>query len=217
MRRSTPLKSISSKSRPVVGTVNIDARYWAPDGSPIMSSTAGLPSNLPGDRIAMPSCVAIEPRRLLDVVDRKAHPHFDHVGRRSGRGGGERIGLVQLDEVAVGILHDDRARPRPARHGNRFAALRHDWCAKLRQPAEDGIEVADEHDQHEGAAVLEPPFHGRPPAFEISTISTPVRMPAGRPIDQRSCASGRPNMLRSAALASALAGAPCTSRPRPSR
>jgi hypothetical protein len=45
-------------------------------------------------------------------------------------------------------------------------------------------------------------------AFVISTISTPVRIAGGRPICQRSCASGNPNMSRSAGLLSALAGAP---------
>ena len=36
--------------------------------------------------------------------------------------------------------------------------------------------------------------------FLISTISTPVRIAGGRPTAQCSCASGRPNMLRSPAF-----------------
>ena len=59
--------------------------------------------------------------------------------------------------------------------------------------------------------------NGLPPAFLISTISTPVRIAGGRPTDHRICASGRPNMFRSAGFASALAGAPVTSSPMPSR
>ena len=56
-----------------------------------------------------------------------------------------------------------------------------------------------------------------PPAFLISTISTPPVIAGVRAIAQRICASGRPNMSRSAGFALASPGAPCTSRPKPSR
>ena len=119
-----------------------------------MSSTARSLRNSPGRAHLQAQRIAIEPCGLVAVADRQPDAHFDDVrgGGRLGRG--QRIGLVQLDEVAVWILHDHRPRLRARRYRNRRAASRDHRRAELLQPRERGVEIADDGDQRECAAVL---------------------------------------------------------------